>query len=214
MSGARRLGASLRSRIGVCTILAILAVLSDQVTKAWALESLQEGHRIPLLGDFITLQLVHNPGVAFSLGASTTWFFTLLALVILALLAYGLWRTSSASSAGAIGLLMGGAIGNLIDRLSQPPSFGQGHVIDFINYADFFVGNIADIWIVIGAAWLAWELMRSLPGEEETPASSTPVSARESGSEPRGDVDEAHDEPTPETHALTHSLETEAGPHE
>lgn len=121
MSGARRLGASLRGRIGVCAILAIFVILSDQVTKAWALDSLHNGRQIPLLGDFITLQLVHNPGAAFSLGASTTWFFTLLAFVILALLAYGLWRMNSASSAGAIGLLMGGAIGNLIDRLSQPP---------------------------------------------------------------------------------------------
>lgn len=213
MSGARRLGASLRGRIGVCVILAILAVLSDQVTKAWALDSLQDGRQIPLLGDFITLQLVHNPGAAFSLGASTTWFFTLLAFVILALLAYGLWRMNSASSAGAIGLLMGGAIGNLIDRLSQPPSFGQGHVIDFINYTDFFVGNIADIWIVIGAAWLAWELMRSLPDEQNL-ASATPSAGLESEAEPRDDADEVHDAPAPQTQVPTDVLEAEVTAHE
>lgn len=213
MSGARRLGASLRGRIGVCVILAILAILSDQVTKAWALDSLQDGRQIPLLGDFITLQLVHNPGAAFSLGASTTWFFTLLAFVILALLAYGLWRMNSASSAGAIGLLMGGAIGNLIDRLSQPPSFGQGHVIDFINYTDFFVGNIADIWIVIGAAWLAWELMRSLPDEQNL-ASATPSAGLESEAEPRDDADEVHDAPAPQTQVPTDVLEAEVTAHE
>lgn len=213
MSGARRLGASVRGRIGVCAILAILAILSDQVTKTWALDSLQDGRQIPLLGDFITLQLVHNPGAAFSLGASTTWFFTLLALVILVLLAYGLWRTNSASSAGAIGLLMGGAIGNLIDRLSQPPSFGQGHVIDFINYTDFFVGNIADIWIVIGATWLAWELMRSLPDEQNL-ASATPSAGLESEAEPRDDADEVHDAPAPQTQVPTDVLEAEATTHE
>lgn len=214
MSGARRLGASLRGRIGVCAILAIFVILSDQVTKAWALDSLHNGRQIPLLGDFITLQLVHNPGAAFSLGASTTWFFTLLAFVILAFLAYGLWRMNSASSAGAIGLLMGGAIGNLIDRLSQPPSFGQGHVIDFINYTDFFVGNIADIWIVIGAAWLAWELMRSLPEEEQNPVSAAPLSGLESEAEPRDDADDADDAPAPQTQVPTDVLEAEVTAHE
>lgn len=204
----------MRGRIGVCAILAILAILSDQVTKTWALDSLQDGRQIPLLGDLITLQLVHNPGAAFSLGASTTWFFTLLAFVILVLLAYGLWRTNSASSAGAIGLLMGGAIGNLIDRLSQPPSFGQGHVIDFINYTDFFVGNIADIWIVIGAAWLAWELMRSLPEEEQNPVSAAPLSGLESEAEPRDDADDADDAPAPQTQVPTDVLEAEVTAHE
>ncbi|MDY5601358.1 MAG: signal peptidase II, partial [Schaalia hyovaginalis] len=98
-------------------------------------------------------------GAAFSLGASSTWIFTILALVIIGVLFYALVRAHSMRLAASIGLLLGGAIGNLIDRLIQPPSFGQGHVIDFIDYAGFFVGNVADIWIVLGAAWLAIEMI-------------------------------------------------------
>lgn len=172
MSRARRYGAPLGRRIGVAALIGILAILLDQATKTWALDSLEEGRRIPLIGELLSLQLVRNSGAAFSLGASATWIFTLFALGILALLGYALSRTGRMRTAGAIGLLMGGALGNLIDRLIRPPSFGQGHVIDFINYGGFFVGNVADIWIVIGAAWLALELMRESPEEAALAVSS------------------------------------------
>lgn len=172
MSRARRHGAPLGRRIGVAALIGILAILSDQATKTWALGSLEEGRRIPLIGELLSLQLVRNSGAAFSLGASSTWIFTLFALVILAALGYALGRTGRMRTAGAIGLLMGGALGNLIDRLIQPPSFGQGHVIDFINYGGFFVGNAADIWIVVGAGWLALELMRESPEEGPLAVSS------------------------------------------
>lgn len=182
MSRARRHGAPLGRRIGVAALVGILAILSDQATKIWALGSLEEGRRIPLIGELLTLQLVRNSGAAFSLGASATWIFTLFALVILAALGYALWRTGRMRTAGAIGLLMGGAVGNLIDRLVQPPSFGQGHVIDFINYSGFFVGNVADVWIVVGAAWLALELMRESP--EEAPRTGANGAAAEAGERP------------------------------
>ena len=61
---------------------------------------------------------------------------------------------------------MGGAVGNLIDRLSAEPGFGVGHVTDFIGYGNLFVGNVADIWIVLGAPLLALALSRE-PREDE-----------------------------------------------
>jgi signal peptidase II len=66
----------------------------------------------------------------------------------------------------AIATLMGGAVGNLIDRLTADPGFGVGHVTDFIAYGTWFVGNVADIWIVLGAALLAVALGRE-PREEK-----------------------------------------------
>lgn len=153
----------LRPRFVVAAAVAALAIASDQISKMWALGALEEGRPIPLVGDLLTLQLIRNSGAAFSLGASTTWIFTLLAIVIVAALVVALFKVSSRRSAAAIGLLIGGAIGNLIDRLVQPPAFGRGHVVDFIDYHGFFVGNVADIWIVVAAAWLAFELTREFP---------------------------------------------------
>ena len=154
---AKGVGAS-RGMI-LAALVAVFAVITDQLTKAWALSALVEGRRIGVIGEHLSLVLTRNSGAAFSLGASSTWIFTILALVIIGVLVYALVRARSTRLAALIGLLLGGAIGNLIDRLIQPSSFGQGHVIDFIDYAGFFVGNVADIWIVLGAAWLAIEMI-------------------------------------------------------
>jgi len=142
-------------RVVVAVVVVVGAVVLDQVSKAWAVEHLQTGQSRPLVGDVLTLQLVHNSGAAFSLGAGATWVFTVLATCVVAAIIWLLPRTSHMPTLIALGLLAGGAIGNLIDRLVQPPSFGQGHVVDFINYGGLFVGNVADIWIVGAAIWLA-----------------------------------------------------------
>lgn len=148
----------LRPRL-LAAAIALGALLSDQATKAWALSSLSEGQRRPIIGELFSFQLTHNSGAAFSLGASTTWIFTLLAIAIIAVLIWALLRTHSTRIAAAIGLLLGGALGNLVDRFIQEPSFGQGHVVDFLNYGGIFVGNVADIWIVFAALWLAVEMI-------------------------------------------------------
>ncbi|WP_115727109.1 signal peptidase II [Actinomyces culturomici] len=167
-STTTRGGSALRTRLLVAGAVALAGVATDQATKLWALASLEEGRPITLIGSLLTLQLTRNSGAAFSLGASSTWIFTVLAVVIVAALVYGLWRISSAGTAAAMGLLIGGALGNLIDRLVQPPAFGHGHVVDFLNYNGFFVGNVADIWIVVAAIWLAFAMTREIPDSEES----------------------------------------------
>lgn len=153
----------LRLRVAAFVALVLAAVASDQATKMAALSGLSDGQTVPLLGDVLTLHLIRNSGAAFSLGANTTWIFTILAVVILAVLVWGFTKVKSWQSVLAIGLLAGGAIGNLIDRLAQPPAFGVGHVIDFIDYFGAFVGNVADIWIVLGALWLAVAVSMEFP---------------------------------------------------
>lgn len=135
---------------------AVVAILTDQVTKWWALRTLADGGNRPLLGNFLSFQLVHNPGAAFSVGEGSTWVFSVLSLVVVVGIAYVLvsGRVRDTALAFILGLIGGGAVGNLIDRLTQPPSFGNGHVVDFIDYNGWFVGNVADIWIVGGAAAL------------------------------------------------------------
>ena len=145
------------------TIIAILAVLvlaADQFTKHLALENLPYEQPVPVIGDFLIFYLVRNPGAAFSLGESVTWIFTIaLAAVAVAIVWLAATRIRSRLWAVALGLLLGGVLGNLTDRLLREPGFPVGHVVDFINTPWMMpaIYNVADIFIVsmmIGVALL------------------------------------------------------------
>lgn len=147
-------------------VVAVVAVVSDQASKAWARSALVGDIERPIVGELLSLRLVHNSGAAFSFGADRTWVLTVFTLIIMCFLAVLAIRVRRPFSLLAIATLMGGAVGNLIDRLTAEPGFGVGHVTDFIAYGTWFVGNVADIWIVLGAALLALALGRE-PREEE-----------------------------------------------
>ncbi|WP_297081297.1 signal peptidase II [uncultured Demequina sp.] len=132
-------------------LVALAVVVVDQATKQWALEALVPYEQHEVLGDFLSIQLVFNSGAAFSLGDGYTWVMTIIALVVTVGIVYYARRAQSTAAVWLFGIGLGGAIGNLIDRLFRDPSFGQGHVVDMINYNGWFVGNVADIAIV-GAA--------------------------------------------------------------
>ena len=132
-------------------LIAGAVVLLDQLTKQWALSNLVEGVERPLLGTFLTLRLVFNDGAAFSLGSGYTWVLSAIAVAVTVGIVVFARRAQTNAAAIIFGVGLGGAIGNLIDRLFRAPAFGRGHVVDMINYNGFFVGNVADIAIV-GAA--------------------------------------------------------------
>lgn len=132
-------------------LAAVLVIAVDLFTKQWALDALVAGEKHPFIGDLISIQLVFNSGAAFSLGGDHTWLLTVIALAVTAGI---VWMSRLARTRWAVflaGFALGGAVGNLIDRLFREPGFAEGHVVDFINYGDYFVGNVADIAIV-GAA--------------------------------------------------------------
>ncbi len=155
---AKTSDASNRRPLGWITlIVTAVAVVLDQVTKAWAIQALPEDGSAGGSVGPISLRLLRNPGAAFSFGEGSTWIFTIIATFVVVLI---LWWVAKGGIkdvwlAVLLGLLAGGAVGNLIDRLSQPPGFARGHVIDFLDYGGLFVGNVADIWIVVGAIGLA-----------------------------------------------------------
>ncbi len=157
-----------RRIVATALVVAVVALILDQVSKTWAVRSLSVDGRRPLIGDLITLQLIRNSGAALSLGSKMTWIFTLVAVVVIIGIGLCLPRIPDLPTACAVGLLGGGAIGNLIDRLVQPPSIGQGHVVDFINYHGLFIGNVADVWIVVGAIWLVGIYVLSDTGRQRT----------------------------------------------
>nr|WP_239078653.1 signal peptidase II [Cellulomonas marina] len=132
-------------------VLAAAVLAADQLSKAWALDALSTSQRRPVLGDLLGLQLVFNPGAALSIATGLTWVLTLVAVVVVLVVARAARRIGSGAWAVALGLLLGGALGNLGDRLFRPPGFARGHVVDFLAYGDFFVGNVADIAIVAAA---------------------------------------------------------------
>lgn len=134
-----------------------LAVILDQASKLWAVASLPEDGAVRYRAGFFSLRLIRNPGAAFSMGEGSTWIFAIIAAAVVVGVFWWIAKGQLRSlwMAVFLGLITGGAIGNLIDRLTQPPGFANGHVIDFIDYGGWFVGNVADIWIVVGAVGLA-----------------------------------------------------------
>jgi signal peptidase II len=141
----------------------LVITVGDVLTKYWALRRLEWGEPVRVAGDVFRLRLNYNPGAAFGmyLGPHSRWIFLALALVILVVLGsmYRQTAPGERAKALALGLVCGGAIGNVINRLWSPRG-----VVDFL---DFGVGdtrwptfNVADIGVTTGAVLLAWILWR------------------------------------------------------
>ena len=144
----------------IIAVLAVLVLAADQFTKYLAVENLPYEQPVPVIGDFLIFYLVRNPGAAFSLGESVTWIFTIALAAVAAVIVWlAATRVRSRLWAVALGLLLGGVLGNLTDRVLREPGFPVGHVIDFINTPWMMpaIYNVADIFIVsmmIGVALL------------------------------------------------------------
>lgn len=141
----------------VIAILAITVLAADQLSKQYALAHLTEGEPVPVIGDALQWLLVFNPGAAFSMGEGVTWVFTIaLAIVAGAIVFLAITRVRSRLWAVVLGLLLGGVLGNLTDRLLRDPGFAEGHVVDFILtpwmwfWTTPAIYNVADIFIVGG----------------------------------------------------------------
>ncbi|WJL95396.1 signal peptidase II [Microbacterium sp. ET2] len=135
----------------IVVILATVVLAADQFTKYLAIQSLPYQEPVRILGDFLIFYLTRNPGAAFSLGEDVTWIFTIaLAVVAVVIVFLAVTRLRSRIWAIVLGLLLGGVLGNLTDRLLREPGFPVGHVVDFINTPWMMpaIYNVADIFIV------------------------------------------------------------------
>ena len=144
----------------------------DFSTKVWALNSVSPVKPTPIIGTFLQLRLVFNPGAAFSVGTSVTFIFTILSAAAVAGIAYYAIKIINRWWSLVLGLALGGILGNLTDRIFREPSLFNGHVIDWIELPRWPVFNIADMAIVCGAALSVVLITKEIPpfaptGKEE-----------------------------------------------
>jgi signal peptidase II len=126
----------------------------DLATKIWAVNNLSARNPVELLGSFFQLTLVRNPGAAFSFATEATIVFTIISVAAVIAIVYYSVKITSLGWATALGLLLGGVLGNLTDRLFRSPGFLKGEVIDWLELTHWPVFNLADSAIVV-AAFLA-----------------------------------------------------------
>jgi signal peptidase II len=123
----------------------------DLATKIWAVENLSYRSNIKIIGEFFQLTYVRNPGAAFSFASGATVFLSLFSLlVMIAILHYSV-KITSRSWAVVLGLVLGGILGNMVDRIFREPGVLRGHVIDWLQLPNWPVFNIADMAIVFAA---------------------------------------------------------------
>ncbi len=186
----------MKRRAGLIVLIAGGVVLLDLITKYWATEALRYAPPRPILGDFVRFSYVRNSGVAFGLGAGIPFPYFVFSLAAIAAILYLLIRRPEHGLARsiALALILGGALGNLIDRLRA------GEVVDFIDVGvgrwRWPVFNVADSAVTIGVVMfaLAWPHHRSVAsripdepssGEPHEPAAQPVGADRERGAEAR-----------------------------
>jgi signal peptidase II len=159
------------AKLALLFSIAAIVVVIDQFTKFLAV-ILLEGHEpVPVIGTLAGFNFYRNPGAALGLGSSVTWVFPIIAIGVFATILVLSRKLGSRTWAIGLGLLLGGLIGNLVDRLFREPSFLHGAVVDFIDLS-LFICNVADIAISAAAVTL---VIASLRGIELDGSNSTRV---------------------------------------
>ncbi len=148
--------------------VASVVVLFDQVTKHWALNALDDGRTIDIVGS-LRFNLAFNTGMAFAKGQGIGPIIAVVGVIVVAYLLVGL-RRNTGPGAVFVGLVAGGAAGNIIDRLFRGDAWLQGAVVDFVDLQWWPIFNIADAAIVVGAgALVVASLLPERPRVEAPP---------------------------------------------
>ncbi|TVZ03672.1 signal peptidase II [Trebonia kvetii] len=138
-------------RVAVLAAVAAFVLAADVVSKALVVAHLRPDQPVHLLGDVLMLWLTRNPGAAFSVGTGETIVFTAIALAVVVYIARTARKLYSVGWAVALGLLLGGAMGNLGDRIFRAPGLFRGNVVDWIAVTKYYpIFNLADSAIVCG----------------------------------------------------------------
>jgi signal peptidase II len=152
-------------------VVAGLVLVADVVSKVIVVATLADGHVVRLLGHYLQLTNTRNSGAAFSVGTGATVLFTAVAVAVVVVILRTAKRLRSIGWAICLGLLLGGALGNLVDRLLRAPGPLRGEVVDWIQLPHWPVFNLADSAIVVGGCVAVLLSTRgvSLDGQPERP---------------------------------------------
>ncbi len=150
LTGQEQQEVARRRRAPLLVTVAALVLALDVATKVLVVAELEGRRSVRLLGGHLLLRVLRNPGAAFSFAEGATVVFTAIAVVVVVVILRTAPRLRSAPWAVALGLLLGGATGNLVDRLFRAPGPGRGAVVDFIDFRVWPSFNLADSAIVCG----------------------------------------------------------------
>ncbi|MFD4327198.1 signal peptidase II [Nocardioides sp. NPDC058538] len=131
--------------------VAVFLLVIDQLTKLWAVATLVPGQPQEFIGSVLQLNIIRNPGAAFSTGTGYTWVFTTLSIAATIGVLWFARRVRHRGWAIALGILIAGISGNLVDRLLREPGFYVGHVVDFLQLPNWPIFNVADMCINVAA---------------------------------------------------------------
>ena len=145
----------IRSTRVAAAVIAVVVVVADQLTKAWALNTLSDGPNW-LIGESVGLRLTRTSGAAFGLLEGAGSWLALIAIIVVAVVFMTLRHEMDRLGVFALGLVLGGALGNLGDRLFRGDGIADGLVVDFIDIGPWPNFNIADSAIVVGIILLLW----------------------------------------------------------
>jgi signal peptidase II len=182
-------------RIGVLLAIALTVLTCDIITKSVIVATLSDRAPVRLLGGFLTLRVSRNPGAAFSIGPSMTVVFTAIAVGVVVFILRTSRRIHALAWAVTLGLLLGGATGNLTDRLLRYPGPLRGYVVDWIQVPHWPVFNLADSSIVCGgvlAVFLAARGVR-IDGSRQDHRSPARADDHDQGAGQAGSADDADD---------------------
>ena len=141
-------------RLRLLVSVAAVVLMLDVVTKVLAVKLLPPGQPVSIIGDTVTWTLVRNSGAAFSMATGYTWLLTLIASGVVVGIFWMGRRLVSPWWALGLGMILGGATGNLVDRFFRAPGPLRGHVVDFLSVGWWPVFNVADPAVVGGAVML------------------------------------------------------------
>jgi signal peptidase II len=175
-------------------VQAVLWIVIDQWSKWWAESELEFREYVPLWGELFGFRLVYNPGAAFGIAADYTWVLSIVAALAVVGLVWFSLSTRHWLWAIGMGAMTGGAISHLGDRLFREPGFAIGHIVDFLDYAGFFVGNVADIALVGGAIVLVLASLIGAPREGRAPQADAAWPPADSDGDSSTAVDADHSE--------------------
>ena len=173
-------------RIRLLVIIAVAVFVADLVSKALIVATLSHQPPVRLLGGLLTLRVLRNSGAAFSIGTSMTVVFSLIAVGVIVAILRTARRLRSVPWAVTLGLLLGGAAGNLGDRIFRAPGPFRGYVVDWIQLPHWPVFNVADSCIVCGGVLAVLLAARGIPLDGKREPVRPPAGGPPGGDQPAG----------------------------